>query len=195
MRAKLLVVGIIVLIVAIAGWVLLRTGDAAPKTRSEPVIQARWSEATGERMIEQATKSKLDYSLPELRVYDSAGRLIYRKTGAEPGETAEALNGALEADEAVSGPTFGETIGELETVDHQPLKIGPGPGVTVVDYWAEWCVPCKILDKELSAWAATRPPDSIRIVKAEADLPKLLRELGGKVVVRKRGEPVLLDAH
>lgn len=79
-----------------------------------------------------------------------------------------------------------ETLADLETADHRPVarQLLPTSGITVFDYWAEWCVPCKVLEKDLMAWAATQPAGSVRVVRAEADLMKVMRSHGMKVVQR-----------
>jgi hypothetical protein len=193
MRMRIAVAALIVAVAA--GILLLLPGGEPSQSRapaSIPVIDAAWSSATADEMMARILhQQKFEYALPELRVYDSHGRLIYRKSGAEPGKTAEALDRAIKNDKQVAGPAFAETVSELELRgrDAARLRINPGPGITLFDYWAEWCVPCKILEKELLSWAADRPSGSVRIVKAEADLPKIMRAHGIEVTMKKEEQP------
>jgi thiol-disulfide isomerase/thioredoxin len=166
-------------------------GSAAPT-----VIETIWTHSAAERtqnLTEEALKKSplggQRYALPELRIYDGRQKLIFHMNGASPGQTAAILGRVISADRPVAGPTFQETLADLETHDHEPAAtvVTPGQRVIIFDYWAEWCIPCKALEKELLAWLKKQPEDSLQIVRVEADLAKLEREKGGKVFMFKKG--------
>jgi thioredoxin 1 len=60
------------------------------------------------------------------------------------------------------------------------------PGVTVVDFWAEWCVPCKQMSRLLEQLAGELPAEVV-ICKVDADRNRALVDRYGV-----RGIPTLL---
>lgn len=168
--------------------------QAAVRPARVTVIETAWTQSAAERndkIHTAALKAGEDmsrYGLPELRIYDRQGQLIFHANGKPRGKTDAVLNQAISSKTPIAGPTFEQTLADLETADHRPAstQVPKGKGITIVDYWADWCVPCKVLEKELLAWAAQQPPGSVRIVRAEADLTKLARANGEKIVMIKR---------
>lgn len=157
------------------------------------IIDAAWSSATGQRyfdLVKQGQASAVP-ALPELRLYDQSHRLLFKATGATPGNTAERLDAALHSAQELTGPSFAGTIGEIETRNHQPVSshLRASRPITVFEYWAEWCAPCKVIEKELLAWASRQPSGSVRIVKVEADIVKVMKAQGASVVVEKAATP------
>ena len=163
--------------------------ETSPVGKSPKVIEAGWSEAAEIRAREQVAAGKLKYSLPELRIYDARHQLIFRNNGTDAGKVGAIVSAAIKAGKPAAGPSFTETFGELETTDHRPAidALSQRSLVTIVDYWAEWCIPCKAQEKELLAWAATQSGDEVQIVHAEADITRITRANGGKIEKYMKG--------
>jgi len=156
----------------------------APAVRISPkIIEAGWPEAAELSAEELVKAGKRKYSLPELRIYDGRHQLIFRNFGTDAGKVAAIVTAAIATDHPIEGPSFSETFGELETADHHPAvnALSQRNLVTIVDYWAEWCIPCKAQEKEILAWAATQSADEVQIVHAETDITKIARSKGAKI--------------
>jgi thioredoxin 1 len=67
-------------------------------------------------------------------------------------------------------PEFDESSFEREVLQR--------PGLTIVDFWAEWCVPCKQMTRLLGEMAGELP-EGVRIGKVDADSNRALVERYG----------------
>jgi thiol:disulfide interchange protein len=160
--------------------VLLATA-AAP---AAPVLETRWTKAAAQSYVAALDKVKTARSLPELRVYDAGNRLVLRSFGLKQGTVGTNIVQAVRRRVQVKGPSFAQTMNELETRDGSPaLAQAQGRAkITIVDYWAEWCAPCKLLGAELQAWAARQPAGYVQIVRAETDIMAAEKAAGHKVL-------------
>ena len=163
------------------------------------VIDAQWTRIAAERakrLTEAALKQDprrggANYALPQLRVYDAAGQLVYLldpTRGWSPETIGGVIDQAIASRHAVTGPPLEETLGDLQAADGRPASavIAPRGTPLVFDYWASWCVPCRLLEKSLVQWQASKPRGAVQIVRAEADPMKLARERGEKVFIVKK---------
>jgi thiol-disulfide isomerase/thioredoxin len=164
------------------------------------VVDTQWTSSAAkraERLMEAALKKDpkrggMKYALPQLRVYDAKGQLVYSldpTRGWSPERIGGEIDRAIASEHPISGPSLNETLGDLQTTDGRAAaNVVAARGTPLVfDYWASWCVPCKILEKALVQWQRQKPAGSLQIVKAETDLMKLQRERGEKVFMLKKG--------
>jgi len=164
------------------------------------VVETQWTRSAAERS-ERLTNSALKkdprrgglkYGLPQLRVYGRDGRLVYVLDATRawsPQTIGRVIDKAVASGTTVAGPSLQETLADLQTVEGRPASLAVAGHETplVFDYWASWCVPCKILEKALLQWQRSKPSGAVQIVKAEADPMKLAKERGEKIFMVKKG--------
>jgi thiol-disulfide isomerase/thioredoxin len=149
-------------------------------------LDTKWTQAAEKAYT--ASQLKHPMRLPEFRLYDSRHRLILRAFGMKPGTVARTVTAAMRRDAPVAGPGFAATMAALETRDGRPAMAGAGAAeFTIVDYWADWCAPCKVLGAELEKWAGGQPAGSIQVVRAETDPLAAARARGEKIRRFKKG--------
>lgn len=156
--------------------------------RASTVLDTKWTKAAAADYTANAMTRQL--RLPEFRVYDSHRRLIFHSFGMTPGTAAATVSNAIRQDKPVDGPSFGATLAVLETRDGVPAakSVQANAKVVVVDYWADWCAPCKVLGAELERWAAQQPNGAVQLVRAETD-PLAAARASGQVIHRFKKGP------
>ena len=83
----------------------------------------------------------------------------------------------------------------LHAGDDDFSAVVQGPGVTVVDFWAPWCGPCRMMEPILEDLARERAVDDVRVVKVNVDqAPRTAEAFGVRsiptLVFFRDGEPI-----
>jgi thioredoxin 1 len=65
----------------------------------------------------------------------------------------------------------------------------------LADFWAEWCAPCKVIDRHLDDIAKDYPPDLLKIVKVDIEANPLVTSNYSvlnlpTLILFKNGQPV-----
>ncbi|MGD8321959.1 MAG: thioredoxin [Gemmatimonadota bacterium] len=69
------------------------------------------------------------------------------------------------------------------------------PGITLVDFWAEWCAPCRMMEPILGEIALEWQERGVRVLKVNTDeAPKLATDFGIRsiptLIFFQEGEPL-----
>lgn len=156
------------------------------------MIELQWTAAAARKAALLSKEGKLTYNLPQLRAYDAGGQLVYALDTREPwspNRIGREIDRAIARRRMVAGPSLAESFDDLQTAQGRPASSAVTVHGTplVFDYWASWCVPCKVLEKALLQWQSTKPAGSVQIVKAETDIMKAMRAAGEKTYMITKG--------
>ncbi len=163
--------------ILLLAWMALSAG-ALCAAENSPAVDAVWT-ADAKRQLRadiDAGRTKPEFVLPEVRVYDSAGRLLLRALGGDA--SINRIRAAV--DTAAQNKQFDPDTLELKLNDYaqrdgHPLALGIQRGsVVVVQHWASWCAACKILTRALDQLQDNRP--EVLLVRVESDYPAMMRK-------------------
>lgn len=93
-------------------------------------------------------------------------------------------------------PETGITVGKtapsftLQAMDGKPVKIGKAGKITVLNFWATWCPPCREEMPELEVFATKHKND---ILFGAVNLQEPVEKIGAYLDQNKYTMPVLLD--
>lgn len=112
--------------------------------------------------------------LPEFDVFLASGNGIYHKVSFHPDtfkkELAAAISSPVENDRQLK-----DSLSQLQTVEGKAVdsNVATGFDVIFVEYWAEWCEPCKLQMKQVKEFINENPAQKILWLKVEKDPSKL----------------------
>jgi hypothetical protein len=118
--------------------------------------------------------------LPEFRIYDRSGALVLHEFGFEAQAFGTALERALQTPRPIAGaPALAETLKAFSARsgcgDVTEFELHADTDFVFVEYWAEWCAPCKQQLAYVQRFLQTQPPERIAWVKVESHSPTDLR--------------------
>ena len=187
---------------------LLLTALTGAATAAPPSPQWPQNVAVFEAQVAKVEVPKgsggINFQLPQLRIYDAKGQRVLNLTGYGS-SFSRMLAGVLEGQgQPQSFALLASELDRLRTADHKPLARLPKADFTIVEYWAEWCLPCHAQARDMAAVLTEHPKVRVNLLHADADLNRLKPErvevevLDAKdldpAVVKKLGDPNLSDA-
>jgi len=145
---------------------------ASAAAEAEPAVERVSARLTAEGFASVGRGGR--FSLPQFRIYDSQGREVFEMHGFTPGRFAHQVRQALaQPTPTESERTLEKVLTSMEGSDGRPVADLPDSDFTLVEYWAEWCAPCKILSKQLEEVLAANTMHRLTLLEVEADPEKL----------------------
>jgi len=128
-------------------------------------------------------KPEFQLRLPQLRVYDGKGRLLLDQTGYDKEHFAAQMGKSLQGKPLAGskGDPLAEELKRFLGKDGKPLGAPPPQAVRIVEWWADWCVPCHSQAQELAKVLAAKPETRVALYRVEASRPNF------------SGKPIKLD--
>jgi len=147
------------------------TRASEPKPAIVEIVELRHTEEA----LRETYAPKKKMMLPRMVMLDSHGRLIYGGVGL-PSDLRRRLTVALEKDQPIDSPINLEAIlAETTRSDGSKLTADalPKADAYVVDYWAQWCAPCRMMSRDLKGILNRWDDKRVVWLKIESDPEKL----------------------
>lgn len=149
----------------------LRADQKAAGVSNVEVIELRQTD----EILRATYAPKKKMMLPRMVMLDGQGRLVYGGVGL-PGDLGHRLHVALKDDRPIDSPIDLESIlGETVRADGSAITAAalPKADAYVIDYWAEWCAPCRMLSRDLEGILKRWDDKHFVWLKIESDPEKL----------------------
>lgn len=126
-----------------------------------------------------AEKQRERFSLPQLRIYDAKGRRIHASDGYDT-EFAAVLNPLFQGKGKAEKALLKTDLATMQGAQGQPLAPLPAADFTVVELWADWCIPCHAQSRQLAGILRSHPNRTFNLLHVEADMSKILGAKNGR---------------
>jgi len=149
------------------GFALAQT---APNTPNHQIIEAKVKDKELLKMV-----SGKELAIPQLRIYDKQGQQVADfSSGFEPETFKEDLDKVLRSPKPTEGkPGLKAELEIITDTKNKKLKDLVPADFTIVEYWAEWCEPCREQSKLLKESLDTHQNLAINVLHVQADPTKL----------------------
>lgn len=149
---------------------------ALPAAKAEKPVWPANVRVVEARLSLDHFKGDSTFSLPQLRAYDRAGRQLYSTSGYDDEKFKPDFR-ALLASRKPQGKVdpkmpLSADLAKLESPTGGPFAAPPPADITLIKYWADWCVPCHAQTRDLVEVLKAHPGVEITLVHVDADITK-----------------------
>jgi len=160
----------VLLVFATLPLICLAFGQTAPTNSNHQIIEAKVKDKELLKMV-----SGKELAIPQLRVYDKQGQQVADfSSDFEPETFKEELDKVLQSPKPTEGkPALNAELEIITDNKNKKLKDLAPADFTIVEYWAEWCEPCREQSKLLKESLDTHQNLAINVLHVQADPTKL----------------------